>query len=1183
MNSSSVAEPSWRDRNTLPYRLLVWFLLAALATMVIAGITYRASEERAKAVQQMHASVRAIDLTQLVLLSLRDAETGQRGYLLTNDERHLEPYAAAQERLQKSFEGLNRLDWDAAQADRLAQLSALSQQKMAEMAETIGLQRGGDRAAALAVVMTDVGRVNMANIRTLVRDMLAAERAEWEARRVQWEEASRFSSSVTWMGAAVLLVLILVSAVMNARDYRTKMQQSWIKSGLMGLGQRLQGDMRLDDLGQKALIYLAQFMDAKVGAAYAVDADRALQRFGGFALADEQAPKRIAPGQGLAGQVAQNQTLLHVRDVPAGYLAVSSSTGRAAPAELVVVPALLHRKLHAVLEMGFFRTLDATDIELLERASETIASAIRSATDRSRLEELLEETQRQSEELQAQQEELRVSNEELEQQSRVLQESQAQMEIQQSELERSNAFLEEQTQKLERQTTDLLLAQQALSEKARDLEIASQYKSEFLANMSHELRTPLNSTLILSKLLADNKKGNLTPDQVKYAATILAAGNDLLSLINDILDLAKIEAGQASIVAEPVVLERAMQSLMDPLHSLAQEKGLVLTAVVEPDAPPSIETDPLRLSQILRNLLSNAIKFTAQGQVALRVSRNSGNTVSFTVTDTGIGIAQHQHDLIFDAFRQADGSTHRKYGGTGLGLSISRDLAHLLGGKLTVQSAPGKGSTFTLTLPTTLVLPDAPPAQEFPAALAARLQLPLEASARMPQTPAAPALPPASAVAATAATATQAAAPTSNALLAGASGPAPAGVVDDRDGAALGTGAGTILVIEDDARFARILHELSHEMGFQCLVALNGTDGLAAATKYLPSAIVLDVNLPDFSGLGVLDQLKRNPVTRHIPVHMLSVADYSQEALERGAIGYALKPVKREELVQALERLEAKFTQVLRRVLVVEDDENQRESMKALLGSGEVEIVAVETAQRALELLRSTTFDCMVMDLSLPDMSGYELLEQMSEHDEIAFPPVIVYTGRSLSRDEEQRLRRFSRSIIIKDVRSPERLLDEVTLFLHQVESTLPADHRRMLQVARDRDATLEGRTVLVVEDDVRNVFALSSVLEPTGMQVEIARNGLEALAALEKTLAPGAPRIDLVLMDIMMPEMDGFTAMREIRKRSEWRKLPIIALTAKAMKDDQEKCLSAGANDYIAKPLDVEKLLSLVRVWMPK
>ena len=1207
MNSSfPVAEPSWRDRGVLPYRLLVWFLLAALATMVIAGVTYRASQDRAKAVEQMNTSVRAIDLTQLVLLSLRDAETGQRGYLLTGDERHLEPYAAAQERLRQSFESLERLNWDAAQTERLARLSALAQQKMTELSETIRLQRGGDRSAALAVVMTDVGRVNMVNIRALVREILSSERIEWEERRVQWEEASRFSSTVTWMGAAVLLVLILVSAVMNARDYRTKMQQSWIKSGLMGLGQRLQGDMRLNDLGQKALAYLAQFMDARVGAAYAVEPDLTLQRFGGFALPEGQLPTRIAPGQGLAGQVAQNQALVHVRNVPDGYLPVSSSTGRSVATELVIVPALLQGDLHAVLEMGFFRALDDTDIELLERAAETVASAIRTATDRSRLEELLEETQRQSEELQAQQEELRVSNEELEQQSRVLQESQAQMEIQQSELERSNASLEQQTRQLERQTTDLLVAQQTLAEKARDLEIASQYKSEFLANMSHELRTPLNSTLILSKLLADNKKGNLTPEQVKYASTILAAGNDLLSLINDILDLAKIEAGQASVSVEPVDLQRAVQSLIEPLRPLAQEKSLALTVVVDPQAPPSIATDPLRLAQILRNLLSNAIKFTAQGEVALHVTQHSGNTVSFAVSDTGIGIALHQQDLIFDAFRQADGSTHRKYGGTGLGLSISRDLAHLLGGKLTVQSAPDQGSTFTLTLPTTLAPADAQALADTAAALplqaqppaplpsapgaAVRQQAPAPASPMAPATPApalsqsAGALPQYGAGAAPSpANAAALTAPEAGAAGAAGSVGAAGGIPDDRDSVAVGSGASTILVIEDDARFARILHELAREMDFQCLVALNGTDGLAAATKYLPSAIVLDVNLPDFSGLGVLDQLKRNPLTRHIPVHMLSVADYSQEALERGAVGYALKPVKREELVQALERLEAKFTQVLRRVLVVEDDENQRESMKALLGSGEVEIVAVETAQRALELLRSTTFDCMVMDLSLPDMSGYELLEQMSEHDEIAFPPVIVYTGRSLSRDQEQQLRRFSKSIIIKDARSPERLLDEVTLFLHQVESTLPADHRRMLQVARDRDSALEGRTVLVVEDDVRNVFALSSVLEPTGVHVEIARNGIEALAALERALAPGATRIDLVLMDIMMPEMDGFTAMREIRKRSEWRKLPIIALTAKAMKDDQEKCLSAGANDYIAKPLDVEKLLSLVRVWMPK
>ncbi len=577
--------------------------------------------------------------------------------------------------------------------------------------------------------------------------------------------------------------------------------------------------------------------------------------------------------------------------------------------------------------------------------------------------------------------------------------------------------------------------------------------------------------------------------------------------------------------------------------------------------PENLHTDPQRLGQVLKNLLSNAIKFTSQGDITLRVSTPASGMVAFAVSDTGIGIPVHQQELIFDAFRQADGSTHRKYGGTGLGLSISRDLAHLLGGGLTVHSTPGAGSTFTLAIPATLITPEeAPaPATESPRTLLPHTTPPQQATSAsaapmgLAQAPAAPV-----------------AAPSLH-----------SSVVDDRK--STDPHARTILVVEDDVRFARILHELAHEMGFQCLMAASGSDGLAAALQYLPDAVVLDVNLPDFSGLGVLDQLKRNPLTRHIPVHMVSVADYAKEALERGAVGYALKPVKREELVEAFQRLEAKFTQVLRRVLVVEDDENQRESMRELLGNSDVQIVAVENAQRALALLRSTTFDCMVMDLSLPDMSGYELLEQMAEQEDVAFPPVIVYTGRSLTLEQEQQLRRFSKSIIIKDARSPERLLDEVTLFLHQVESTLTDDHRRMLQVARARDASLEGRTVLVVEDDVRNIFALSSVLEPTGIRVEIARNGIEALAALEHAQTPQGKQVDLVLMDIMMPEMDGFTAMREIRKNAHWRKLPIIALTAKAMKDDQEKCLAAGANDYIAKPLDVEKLLSLVRVWMPK
>jgi CheY-like chemotaxis protein len=562
---------------------------------------------------------------------------------------------------------------------------------------------------------------------------------------------------------------------------------------------------------------------------------------------------------------------------------------------------------------------------------------------------------------------------------------------------------------------------------------------------------------------------------------------------------------------------------------------------------------------VLKNLLSNALKFTDKGAVALHVSRNPDDTLSFAVKDTGIGIPPHQQALIFEAFRQADGSTHRKYGGTGLGLSISRDLAHLLGGTLAVHSVPGEGSVFTLMVPMRLV----PQQPAEPRAVA-----PLDSA-----TPEAPSGTPS----------TVQTGPT-----AGQPAPVPAGSSASAIAAVaqpvpVRAGPRSILVIEDDKRFAQILCDLAREMDFECHLAYNAADGLAFAAQSLPSAIVLDVNLPDFSGLGVLDQLKRNPATRHIPVHVVSVADYSQEAMGRGAIGYALKPVKREELVQALQRLEAKFTQHLRRVLVVEDDERQRESVRHLLSSEDVEIVGAGTAAAALEHLRDSTFDCMVMDLNLPDLNGYELLQQMTEQDGVSFPPVIVYTGRALSRDEEQKLRRFSKSIIIKDARSPERLLDEVTLFLHQVESDLSAEHRQMLQTARNRESALEGRTVLVVEDDVRNVFALSSILEPTGIQVEIARNGREALDKLARAGNAGSPLIDLVLMDIMMPEMDGYTAMREIRNRPEWRRLPIIALTAKAMKDDQEKCLAAGANDYIPKPLDVEKLLSLLRVWMPK
>jgi len=1153
-------------QTSMPLRMLLGFVLAALATAVIAIFTYQSQQDRSDAVRRINTAVESVVQIQYVLSIIKDAETGQRGYLLAGEPRYLGPYETAEASLGPELERLRLLVSDSPrQLRRYEQLAPLARQKMAELQETIQLRQSGQVEAAMAVVRTDRGRATMDAIRALVREMITAEREELEERRALWEDSARFAAYFTWGGSLVLLAFILGSAAMTGADHRAKAREAWIRGGVMGLSDEVRGDLRLDELGPRVLSYLARRLGARVGVAYVAEGHGVFRRFGGYALSGTPGPERVAEGEGLVGQAAVSRQTVHARHVPAAHLEVQSGVGHSAPGELVVLPAVHNGTVQAVIELGFFRPVQDIDLELLARASEQLAIAVRSAKDRSQLETLLDETQRQAEELQAQQEELRVSNEELEQQSRVLQESQAQMEAQQTELEQSNAQLEEQTQQLEYQKQQLLRAQDALTDKARDLEQASQYKSEFLANMSHELRTPLNSSLILAKLLADNKGGNLTAEQVRYAETIHGAGNDLLTLINDILDLAKIEAGQATVDIEPVSIARAVQSIAEPLRPLAREKNLAFSAVVEPGVPEQLRTDAQRLGQILKNLLSNAIKFTERGEVALRVWAQPDGRVAFSVRDTGIGIPEHQQKLIFEAFRQADGSTHRKYGGTGLGLSISRDLAQLLGGSVSVQSTPGQGSVFTLVLPL-----QAPEPAQSSQDTASGYGMPQRAVATASATPASPAMP-VDMVAAVPAIASVQEAPRRP----------DSAVADDRDG--LQAGKRTILVVEDDVRFARILHDLAHEMGFQCIVTHSGGEGLAAATDYMPSAVVLDMNLPDFSGLGVLDQLKRNPATRHIPVHVVSVADYSQEALGLGAMGYALKPVKRDELVQALERMEAKFTQALRRVLVVEDDDRQRESMGHLLANGDVEIVGAETAQRALQLLRESTFDCMVMDLNLPDLSGYELLEQMAGQEDVAFPPVIVYTGRSLSRDEEQRLRRFSKSIIIKDARSPERLLDEVTLFLHQVESSLPTDRQQMLRLARDRESSFEGRSILVVEDDVRNIFALSSVLEPTGAKVQIARNGREALELLERSQAGDAPQVDLVLMDIMMPEMDGFTAMREIRKRQEWRRLPIIALTAKAMKDDQEKCLAAGANDYIAKPLDVEKLLSLVRVWMPK
>ncbi|MBK1882193.1 response regulator [Luteolibacter pohnpeiensis] len=948
-----------------------------------------------------------------------------------------------------------------------------------------------------------------------------------------------------------ILTLWVVSAIgmIFIRARLVSRRENWLRAGQTELGIKLVGEQWMDALGDGILKFLCGYLDAQAGAMFVEDGTE-FHRVSTYAAAVDSVPKTFSKGDGVLSQAVKDGQCFVVSDVPDGYLSVGSSFGKSAPRHLLVMPIHVEGQVKAVLELGFFKPVQESDKELLARVESSIGVAIRSVKYRMRLRELLEQTQQQSEEVQAQSEELRVSNEELEEQSRALMESQSRLELQQTELEQNNVQLEEQTQMLEQQKRYLVNAKEALEKQAWEVERASRYKSDFLANMSHELRTPLNSSLILAKLLAENRNGNLTDEQIKFAQTIESSGNDLLVLINDVLDLSKIEAGHMEIHPERMQLDRLVNTLQDVFEPVATQKSLGFQIEIGPQVPDSLITDRQRLEQVLKNLLSNALKFTESGSVALRISRTPGDQIAFAVSDTGIGIESEQQQAIFDPFFQGDGTTSRKYGGTGLGLSISRNLTRLLGGEIDLVSEAGKGTTFTVTLP-----------EKFESSLDVHdALLPLENHRKVEP-------------------------PTANLKSEEPVETLPTaefGVVpDDRE--TLNGSRPLILAVEDDRPFAEIIYHLAHEMDFQCIIATSAEEALVLARGHLPSAIVLDVGLPDNSGLIVLERLKSDSKTRHIPVHVVSASDYTQTAMALGAVGYMLKPVKREELALAFRNLEQRLTQKMRRVLVVEDDPVQMEAMSELLGSRDVETLGARTAAECLEHLKSTSFDCMVLDLSLPDESGFSLLEKLSQEDTYSFPPVIVYTGRELSGMEEQRLRKYSKSIIIKGAKSHERLLDEVSLFLHQVVSDLPPEKQRMLEKASNRDAALEGRRILVAEDDVRNVFALTSLLEGRGVKLQIARNGREAVDALDRAAKDPKAAVDLVLMDIMMPEMDGLAAMREIRKRREWSKLPIIALTAKAMKSDQEQCLAAGANDYLAKPLDVEKLLSLIRVWMPR
>ena len=1157
-SASSVDEQRFRkllSRNvSLPLGLGV-----ISAVFFVSLITYLLST-----IQWVEHTDRVINNANEAVKLTVDLETGMRGYLLSGDEHFLDPYETAKPRIAVAVDTLLELTADnPVQTDRLRRLQALHAEWTAYAQSMIDLQRtSGDYRSA---VRTGRGKRLTDEIRKQYDEVISTEQ---QLRTTRNEEVRR---TTIWSNSLYILFIAAVSAVLSyigrrdllglSQSYSVNLaaqqasahrleQQAWLRNGQTELAEQVLGQLSLNMLGRNILQFCAQYLGSAVAAIYVREEQGSLKRIAsyGFSREQEAQDQQIDAGEGIIGQVASQARLIRLDEVPQDYFKVSSGLGEGLPRSVLVVPTSDDDRVNGVIELGFLRPLNDRDVELLELIAGNIGTSVEAARYRQRLQEVLAQSQQLNEELQVQQEELKTANEELEEQSRILKESQAHLETQQVELEQTNEQLAEQAQILadqrdamDRKNTELNQVQSQLEDRAQELQRSSKYKSEFLANMSHELRTPLNSSLILAKLLAENPQENLSAEQVKFAESIYSAGNDLLNLINDILDISKVEAGKLEIRPENANVERLVDGLRGMFQPLAADKQLDFRVELQAGAPLMMFTDRQRLEQVLKNLLSNAVKFTENGSVSLTVAATPNDGIAFIVRDSGIGIAADQQESIFEAFRQADGTTNRRYGGTGLGLSISRDLAALLGGSISVSSTAGQGSVFTLVLPQHYI----EPGEETPEPM------------RMPAVPMKP----------------DVAAPILAPQIADV---AIARFDDDRHRGPFTSRC--ILVVEDEPNFANILYDLAHELGYQCLVAHGADEGYDLATAFIPDAILLDMRLPDHSGLTVLQRLKEHAQTRHIPVHVISVEDRVEAAMHLGAVGYAVKPTTREELKDVFARLEAKLTQKVKRVLLVEDDDLQRDSIARLIGDDDIEITAVGLAQEALDQLRCSVFDCMIIDLKLPDMLGNDLLKRMSTEDICSFPPVIVYTGRNLTRDEEAELRKYSRSIIIKGARSPERLLDEVTLFLHKVESRLSQERQKMLKVARSRDKVFEGRKVLLVDDDVRNIFALTSALEQKGAVVVIGRNGQEAIDKLNEV-----DDVDLVLMDVMMPQMDGFEATIEIRKDPRWRKLPIIAVTAKAMKDDQERCLQAGANDYLAKPIDLDRLFSLIRVWLPK
>lgn len=1156
---------------------------------------------------QVIKTQRTIDSVNQILINLQNVETGQRGYLLTGEVKFLEPYYESRTSLPLALSSTRELTKDMPEQERrIDSVETLITTRLDILKELIALKKEG---GAGTVEQLERGKLYMDSCRNIIGRFVAEEARTLDLQTTRMERNSDLTSFLIFFAAfASLIITILfylqirnefrrresMQALLREKDadttyrldiihnmaqqiaggdYSVRVENAekdtlgyiasslnrmaialeksfgklhdneWRQTGLAKINDILAGNKTEEIVANDALELLVSYTECMNGAFYTWDKGL-LVRSASYGL-EAHMKKEYRPGEGVVGQVFKDKRVKTLNNVADEEFVVSFSSGQIKLNHLLWLPLMVKGQCFGVIELGSVLPFEELDIVFYQEACYNITLEILAAKGRKQIQTLLEETQAQTEELQTQHAELENLNTELEAQTQKLQASEEELRVQQEELMQSNQELEERSKLLEEKNQLIAERNLEIQKKAEELALSTKYKSEFLANMSHELRTPLNSILLLSRLMVENVEDNLTEDQVESAKVIQSSGSSLLTLIDEILDLSKIEAGKMELEYEHVALTDLRNDLLSLFLPIVDEKGLVLKVEIEEGIPGYIETDKLRVEQVLRNLVSNAIKFTPKGHVMLSIAPKSGNPdyIQFIVKDTGIGISPDNQKIIFEAFQQADGSTRRKFGGTGLGLSISREIARLLGGEITLTSTPGEGSTFCLVIPTRKTSRSLVPPADI---LVENITQEVEKM-------------------------TVLVADTTSSL---AIANIPEEVDDDRDD--IKPGDKVILIVEDDTPFAKILLKYAHQSGYKGVIIVRGDWAEEAAEKYQPLAILLDIQLPVKDGWQVMDEIKNNPKIRHIPVHIMSSLEVKRESLSKGAIDFINKPIALEQMGKMFNKIEDALTRNPKKVLIVEENPKHATALSYFLSNFSIASEIKSNVEDSIRALASENVNCVILDMGVPDDTGYETLEAIKQKEGLENLPIIIFTGKNLSQAEERKIKQYADSIVIKTAHSFQRILDEVGLFLHLVEESSLEPEKRKTNKLGSLNEVLNGKTVLIADDDVRNIFSLTKTLEHYQMNVISAIDGKEALQQLEKH-----PKTSIILMDMMMPEMDGYETIRQIRNMHDYARLPIIAVTAKAMTGDREKCIKAGASDYISKPVDKDQLLSLLRVWL--